>query len=58
MLCLKQIDYTGVTEFVWNISEVKKDQDLRLKFGYNVVDKVHLLSIKSCRNDILIRISS
>ncbi|KAL8523792.1 hypothetical protein ACS0TY_013676 [Phlomoides rotata] len=42
----KKIDYTGVTEFVWNISEVKKDQDLRLKLGYDIVDKIPYLQIR------------
>lgn len=43
--CLKQIDYSATTEFVWNIFNVKKDQDLRIKLGYDVVDKVRLLSV-------------
>ncbi|XP_051124182.1 outer envelope pore protein 21B, chloroplastic-like [Andrographis paniculata] len=36
----KQIHYTGAAEFIWTIINVKKDQDLRLKLGYNVLDKV------------------
>ncbi|KAL0361883.1 UNVERIFIED_CONTAM: Outer envelope pore protein 21, chloroplastic [Sesamum radiatum] len=42
----REINYTGAAEFVWNIFNVKKDQDLRLKFGYNVLDKVPYMQIR------------
>ncbi|KAK6160858.1 hypothetical protein DH2020_004239 [Rehmannia glutinosa] len=42
----KEISYTGAAEFVWNIFNVKKDQDLRLKFGYDVLDKIPYLQIR------------
>lgn len=43
----KQIDYSAATEFVWSIFNVKKDQDLRIKLGYDVIDKVCLCSVKA-----------
>ncbi|CAA0807038.1 Outer envelope pore protein 21B- chloroplastic [Striga hermonthica] len=42
----KELKYTGAAEFTWNIFNVKKDQDLRLKFGYDVLDKVPYLQIR------------
>ena len=44
-LCSEQIiDYSAATELVWSIFNVKKDQDVRIKLGYNVIDKVCSLS--------------
>ncbi|GFQ06795.1 outer envelope pore protein 21b chloroplastic [Phtheirospermum japonicum] len=42
----KQVNYTGAAELVWNIFNFKKDQDLRLKVGYDVVDKLPYLQIR------------
>ncbi|KAG8377234.1 hypothetical protein BUALT_Bualt08G0007100 [Buddleja alternifolia] len=42
----KETKYTGAAEFTWKIFNVKKDQDLRLKFGYNVLDKIPYLQIR------------
>lgn len=42
-----QIDYSAATELVWSIFNVKKDQDVRIKLGYNVIDKVCLLVFES-----------
>lgn len=43
---LKQIDYSATTEFVWNIFNVKKDQDLRIKLGCDVVDKIPYMQVR------------
>lgn len=36
----------GAAEFTWNIMDVKKDQDLRLKVGYEVFEKVPYFQIR------------
>ncbi|KAL6493302.1 hypothetical protein OROGR_033061 [Orobanche gracilis] len=35
----KEIKHFEAAEFVWNVFDFKKDQDLRLKIGYDVLDK-------------------
>ncbi|PIN14675.1 hypothetical protein CDL12_12694 [Handroanthus impetiginosus] len=42
----RKTNYTGAAEFVWKIFHVKKDQDLRLKFGYDVIDKIPYFQIR------------
>ncbi|KAL3633171.1 hypothetical protein CASFOL_026155 [Castilleja foliolosa] len=42
----KQTSYTGAAELVWSIFNFKKDQDLRLKVGYDVADKLPYLQIR------------
>ncbi|KAL6509880.1 hypothetical protein OROGR_022368 [Orobanche gracilis] len=42
----KEIKHFGAAEFVWNVFNVKKDQDLRLKIGYDVPDKIPYLQIR------------
>ncbi|MCD9646134.1 hypothetical protein HAX54_035702 [Datura stramonium] len=36
----------GAAEFTWNIMDVKKDQDVRLKVGYEVIEKVPYFQIR------------
>ncbi|KAJ8538209.1 hypothetical protein K7X08_014749 [Anisodus acutangulus] len=36
----------GAAEFTWNIMDVTKDQDMRLKVGYEVVEKVPYFQIR------------
>ncbi|KAL1540639.1 outer envelope pore protein 21, chloroplastic-like [Salvia divinorum] len=43
---LKQIDYSTATELVWSIFNVKKDQDVRIKLGYNVNDKTPYMQVR------------
>ncbi|KAG6434880.1 hypothetical protein SASPL_106524 [Salvia splendens] len=43
---LKQFDYSAATEFVWNIFDVKKSQDVRIKLGYDVIDKTSYLQVR------------
>ncbi|KAL6572116.1 Outer envelope pore protein 21, chloroplastic [Orobanche minor] len=42
----KEIKHFGAAEFVWNVFNVNKDQDLRLKIGYDVLDKIPYLQIR------------
>ncbi|KAL3830540.1 hypothetical protein ACJIZ3_019342 [Penstemon smallii] len=43
---LKEVKYSGGADITWNIFNVKKDQDLRLKIGYDVHDKIPYLQIR------------
>ncbi|GJW22646.1 putative outer envelope pore protein [Tanacetum coccineum] len=36
----KQPTPSGAAELVWNILDFQKDQDIRLKVGYEIVDKI------------------
>ncbi|KAK4484003.1 hypothetical protein RD792_011216 [Penstemon davidsonii] len=42
----KEVKYSGGADITWNIFNVKKDQDLRLKIGYDVHDKIPYLQIR------------
>ncbi|KAH6782815.1 hypothetical protein C2S53_006179 [Perilla frutescens var. hirtella] len=43
---LKKIDYSATTELVWSIFNVKKDQDLRIKLGYDLIDKIPYMQVR------------
>ncbi|KAL6578376.1 hypothetical protein OROMI_010704 [Orobanche minor] len=49
---LKKVDYSAATEFVWSIFNVKKDQDLRIKLGYDVIDKDSIYASSGKQLDI------
>ncbi|EPS64472.1 chloroplast channel forming outer membrane protein [Genlisea aurea] len=42
----KSAKHNGAAEFVWNIFNVKKDQDLRLKVGYDILDQIPYVQIR------------
>lgn len=43
ILTIEQPTPHGALELVWNILDFQKDQDVRLKVGYEIVDKVLFL---------------
>ncbi|XP_073046382.1 LOW QUALITY PROTEIN: outer envelope pore protein 21B, chloroplastic-like [Primulina eburnea] len=42
----REINSSGAAEFCWNIFNIRKDQDLRLKFGCDAVDRIPYLQIR------------
>ncbi|KAI3757351.1 hypothetical protein L6452_04887 [Arctium lappa] len=42
----KQPRPSGAAELVWNILDFQKDQDVRLKVGYEVVDKIPYVQVR------------
>ncbi|EYU41178.1 hypothetical protein ABFS82_03G006100 [Erythranthe guttata] len=42
----KKVSYTGAAELVCNIFNVKKDQDLRVKLGYDLMQKLPYLQVR------------
>ncbi|KAI7742852.1 hypothetical protein M8C21_027865 [Ambrosia artemisiifolia] len=42
----KQPTPSGAAELVWNIVDFQKDQDLRLKVGYEIVDKIPYVQVR------------
>ncbi|KAI7743749.1 hypothetical protein M8C21_007763 [Ambrosia artemisiifolia] len=45
-LLLNQPTPHGALELVWNILDFQKDQDVRLKVGYEIVDKIPYVQIR------------
>jgi hypothetical protein len=43
LLCFWQRKTRGAAEFTWSIFNFQKDQDVRVKLGYEVFDKVYSL---------------
>ncbi|XP_024970150.1 outer envelope pore protein 21B, chloroplastic-like [Cynara cardunculus var. scolymus] len=42
----KQPRPSGAAELVWNILDFQKDQDIRLKVGYEIVDKIPYVQVR------------
>lgn len=42
VLVLLQRNPIGAAEFAWNIMNFKEDQDVRIKVGYEMFDKVSI----------------
>lgn len=42
----RQKKYGGAAEFTWIIPDFKKEQDVRLKVGYEIFDKVPYMQIR------------